>query len=175
MQYEIKRRLRLSVNAINPKTGGLIVGKHYDFEEDQIDMSLEDTDCIDRVEEWVRREAQCRTRTVKQWVDAIEQLVPDYLRAWVGSIIWYDYVAEKKAKDTEFYEAKYVEGFAPPLDDENYDGDLAASLEALEYPCPRKRVYGPQTWDEFYDEVQKKLRVRMDLNGDQRKKAKKLS
>jgi hypothetical protein len=174
MKTELVRTLRYTIKTVNPETGGAVIARHYDFNLEDVDMSLEDMDRMDHVEEWVRRETLCKTRTVKAWIDAIEKLVPEDLIQWVASIVWFDYVSrEKTTKETEFFEEKYVAPFKLPEDD--WDGELVAALEALEYPTPNKRIYGPKAWDEFYDEVRERLEIRLNLRANQRKKMEKLA
>jgi hypothetical protein len=167
-KFKIERVLRLTVRSVREKDGIVLQSRFYDFPEADYAITiggndLEGEEELCRLEEWIRRDTICKMRTPADWLAAINQFcLTEELRPWVGAIVWWDFISDRyKTYETEFYEDALVKKYEALEDD--WDSELYAVLDALDYPSPHARVYGNDVdWDKFYDTVRGKLKVKAE-------------
>ena len=83
-------------------------------------------------------EIVCDSRTAEEWVEQIKEATPDpLLRAWVSSLVFWDYLGDDPAPNpiTEMAEPL-------PVDFQSSDKDLIKVLRRVGYPTPEDRVMG---------------------------------
>jgi hypothetical protein len=91
---------------------------------------------IQHCENILKQESELSQRTISAWYRAVNSVRPESLRAWVASVVWWDF-SESSDKRWSDFKQHYIEDYDYA---HNFSSDiLVEGLRSVGYPEPEVR------------------------------------